>query len=270
MTGGGSADRCRSTAYSILNSFDGETGDVNDLRGKPEMNVASNGTQVGQVTSKAFTVYSTSGTLLATTTLSALVTGAGLNPTTSGGTPPYEAHVIFNPFIQRWIISVSCSLDCVLVSSGADAMTSTWKGFYLDNNGDDPAIHLGYDRNGVYLAEGVITGTASQDTPYASTGFAIPNSELAWTATVTLNPAHRNKTASKPLDLMTVIDDNPNKASGRSSVLHLAHVFRHELPEPRERELHVQMDHQLRDVVRHDVLVDQQSHVSMLRRVSAR
>ena len=207
------SDASAGGGLTVLHAFDGESGTVAAYRGKPEMNVAANGSQVAQITNPSLDVYDYSGTMLKTTSLATLVTAAGLNPTTSpGGKPPYEPHILYDPFIQRWIISVSCSLDCVLVSSGSDAVTSSWQGFYLDSYGMDPGVHLGYDKYGVYFSEVQIAALASKDTPYGSIGFAIPNSEMAWTTT--LAPTHKNKIVGKPLDLMPVVDDTQSKVMG--------------------------------------------------------
>jgi hypothetical protein len=198
--------------FSILHSFDGDFGAGATGRGKPEMNVAANGSQVAQVTSQNFVVFDYTGKTLATTSMTALVTSAGLNPMGVNIKQPFEPHVVFDEFIQRWVISVTCLYDCVLVSDGPDATKATWKGFYLDNYGGDPSIHLAYDKNGVYFSE-VVLANFNPDTPCCSTTvFAIPNGEMQWTTT--LAPAHKNKTLGKPHETMLVNDHDPSKAPG--------------------------------------------------------
>jgi hypothetical protein len=208
---GSTNDLAASGAFTILHSFDGDFASSATGRGKPEMNVAANGTQVAQVTWQNVNIYDYSGTLVKTTPLPQLITSAGLNPNGSTGFP-FEPHIIYDEFIQRWVITATCSLDCVLVSDGADPTSSNWKGFYLDNYGNDPSIHLGYDKNGVYFSEVVLTNP-NPDTPIGSTTvFAIPAAELQWTTT--LNPAHRNKTVGKPIETMIVTDHDPTKLAG--------------------------------------------------------
>jgi hypothetical protein len=66
--------------FAIVHSFDGDNGVAATGRGKPELNVAANGTQVMQTTWQNVNVYDYTGTLLQSTTLPALVTSAGLDP----------------------------------------------------------------------------------------------------------------------------------------------------------------------------------------------
>ncbi len=202
-----------SGALTILHAFDGDHATAATGRGKPEMNVASNGTLVGQVSSQGLNVYDYTGHLQQTTTLTALVTGAGL--VAAGGSPtPYEPHVVFDEFIQRWVITATCKLDCVLVSDGANPVGATWQGFYLDGNGADPAIHLAYDKNGAYFSETVLSaGNPDTATCCTSNVFAIPGAELQWTNATPLNPVHRNKTTGKPHELMVVNDHDPTKGA---------------------------------------------------------
>jgi hypothetical protein len=201
------------TGISVLHSFDGDQGIGPTGAGKPMMNVAANGTQVAQVTGHNLNVYDYAGGTISSNTLAAVITSAGLNPIPSGNVRPYEPHIVFDEFIDRWIVVASCRYDCVLVSDGSDLSSPHWAGFYLDNQGNDPSIHIAYDKNGVYFTE-IIISAANPDTPIGATTqvLAIPSSELQWTTT--LNPPHRNKTIGKPLDLMPVIDNNPNKAPG--------------------------------------------------------
>jgi hypothetical protein len=202
-----------SGAFEILHSFDGDSYTTGPTgRGKPEMNLAANGTQVTQVTWQHVNVYDYTGTTLKSTSLQTFITGAGLSPLPQSVTTPYEPHVVFDEFIQRWIITASCAYDCVLVSDGADATTTNWQGFYLDNNGNDPAMHIGYDVNGVYFAEGVVSPSSVDTGCCSSNVFAIPSAEVQWTTT--LNPTHRNKLTGKPLETMPLIDNSTTKAAG--------------------------------------------------------
>jgi hypothetical protein len=199
---------------AIVRSFDGDTGPglaactaSPPHCGLPEMNVASSGTQVVQITWQNVTVFDACGNVLQTTPLTTLITSAagGLSP----GNHPIEPHVVYDEFIQRWIITTTCLNDCLLVSATSDARGS-WAGIYLDGDGNDPALHLGYDKNGVYVEEGQMgTNPIASQGGYAGTLFAIPSAEVAWTGT--FNPAHRNRAPNRPLDGMPAIDQNPNK-----------------------------------------------------------
>jgi len=173
------------------------------------MNVAASGTQVVQITWQNVTVYDYCGNVLKTTPTDTFATSA------QGGLAAcidkvIEPHVAYDEFIQRWLITVTCAGDVLLVSSSSDA-TGTWAGVYVDNNANDPAMHLGYDKNGVYIEE----IQANQTNPVATQGgsagtlFAIPAAEVAWVGT--FNPTHKNRAPNRPLDAMTAIDQNPNK-----------------------------------------------------------
>ncbi len=199
----------------IVQSFDGEVGvglaactASGGHCDRPEMNVAANGSQVVQVTSRSVVVYSYAGSVLKTTTLPSFITAAGV----TANATPIEPHVVYDEFIQRWIVTATCAFDCVMVSATSDA-TGGWAGIYLDNYGADPSIHLGYDANGVYLSE-VQPGT----NPDASVGgvagvyFAIPSAEMKWTGTFA--PTHKNRAANMPIDGMPSVDQNSSKTSG--------------------------------------------------------
>lgn len=194
----------------IVRSFNGDTGPASACTAphcdRPEMNVAANGSQVVEVTWQNVNVYDYSGNLLRSTPMTSFITNAGLNPST-----PIEPHVIYDEFIQRWVITVSCSLDCVLVSASSDA-TGAWSGAYLDNNGADPAIHLGYDKNGVYFTEYQLGSNPDATlNGYADVYFAIPNSEMQWTGS--FNPVHKNRAANMPFDGMATVDQTPTKST---------------------------------------------------------
>ncbi len=195
----------------IVQSFDGEVGvgltaceSTGGHCDRPEMNVAANGSQVVQVTSRSVVVYSYAGAVLQTTPMTTFITGAGV----TANATPIEPHIVYDEFIQRWIVTATCAFDCVMVSATSDA-TGAWAGIYLDNYGNDPSIHLGYDANGVYLSE-VQPGT-NPDAGFAGVAgvyFAIPSAEMKWTGTFA--PAHKNRVANMPIDGMPSIDQNPN------------------------------------------------------------
>ena len=122
-----------------VTSFDGDHGPGREVCrsatppihcDRAEMDVATNGKQVVQVTWQNVNVYDTAGKLLKSTPLAALIGTTGLDPDAKKDAGPFEPHIVYNEFIERWIITVTCRNDCTLVSAGADA-TGEWGGTYL-------------------------------------------------------------------------------------------------------------------------------------------
>lgn len=174
----------------------------------PDLNVAASGSQVVQVTWQNVSIYDGCGNVLSTTPMTKFITNAqgSLSPG-----KPIEPHVVYDEFIKRWVITTTCANDCVLVSASSDAK-GPWAGVYLDNDGTDPSMHLGYDANGVYFEENQAgTNALASENGYAGTYFAIPNAEMQWTGT--FNPAHRNRTPNRPLDGMPAIDQTLAKTA---------------------------------------------------------
>jgi len=221
-------------AQTIVHSFDGDSGPglatcesgVTHCD-RPEMNVAVNATQVVQVTWQNVQIYDKSGHRLQSTSMATFVRKAGLNPVSSNPrvpnpptTPgPYEPHIIYDEFIDRWIITITGQSDSLLVSASSDAMGS-WGGVYPSclQGGPclnyDPSIHVGYDKNGVY----VCAAHLGDDNPHTVPGvaddcFAIPSAELRAIAQGTL-PAHINRVHNMPLDVFPAIDHNQSKPAG--------------------------------------------------------
>src|SRR5258708_10304707 len=163
-----SAAECR--AQTIVHSFDGDTGPglaacqtgITHC-GWPDMDAGVNGKQVAQVTWQNFRVYDYSGRLLKSIPMTTFIRNAGLNPIPPANPRstgpvvrgPYEPHIVFNEFINRWIVTVTGFSDSLLVSASADPLGS-WRGINLSclQGGPclnfDPALHIGYDKNGVY------------------------------------------------------------------------------------------------------------------------
>jgi len=165
-----------------ITSFDGDKGPGRDVCksatppihcDRAEMDVATNGKQVVQVTWQNVNVYDTTGKLLKSTPLAALIRTTGLDPDAKKDAGPFEPHIVFNEFIDRWIITVTCKSDCTLVSAGSDA-TGDWGGAYLSclQGGEcwarNPAVKIGYDRNGTYICG----GRGGQENPATVPGVA--------------------------------------------------------------------------------------------------
>ena len=105
------------SAQTVVRSFDGDrgpglaacqTGITHCDR--PEMDGATNGKQVVQVTWQNVRIYDYRGRLLESIPMSTLVRNAGLNPVPAKATGPFEPHVVYDEFIKRWIITVTASM----------------------------------------------------------------------------------------------------------------------------------------------------------------
>lgn len=191
------------------------------------MDAAVNGRQVVEVTWQNVRVYTYRGVLLQSTPMAVLIRNAGLDPTpppeprktAAPSVPgPFEPHVVFDEFIERWIITATGFSDTMLVSASADA-TGRWGGVNLAclNGGPclnfDPALHIGYDRNGVYYCGGHVGDTNPHTVPgYASDCLAVPAAEVAAIGAGTA-PAHIHRAHNLPLDVMPAIDHNRHKAA---------------------------------------------------------
>lgn len=217
----------RAARAQIVNSFEGDRGPglaVCKSNGGPihcdraEMDAAANGKQIVQVTWQNVNVYDTAGRLLKSTPLSTLIRSAGLDPNPPKGGGPFEPHIVYNEFIERWIITVTCSNDCTLVSASSDA-TGSWGGTYLsclqggpclDRN---PGIKLGYDKNGVYICGGHIGDDNPETVPgVAYDCFAVSSEEAKGIAQGTA-PTQVNRSHNMPLDIVPAIDHDRSKAA---------------------------------------------------------
>jgi hypothetical protein len=132
------------SAQTVVRSFDGDKGPglatcesgVTHCD-RPEMDVATNGKLVVQVTWQNVRVYKTNGRLLRSIPMTTFIRNAGLNPVSfiphmqNSTTPPgpYEPHIVYDEFINRWIITVTGQNDSLLVSASPDPMGS-WGGVY--------------------------------------------------------------------------------------------------------------------------------------------
>ena len=221
-------------AQSILHSFDGDSGPGLAVCqtgvthcGFPDMNASVNGQQVVQVTWQNIRVYDYNGRLLRSTPMKTFLRDAGLDPIPGerrkfGGPSapgPFEAHVFFDEFINRWVVTATGVSDSLLVSASPDAMGS-WGGVNLGclQGGPcldfDPAIRPGYDKNGVYYC-GTHLGDSSPNTVagVAYDCFAVPSAEVQSIAQGTA-PAHINRIHNMPHEIFPAIDHNRNKTPG--------------------------------------------------------
>jgi hypothetical protein len=218
-------------AQTIVHSFDGDRGPGRPACesgithcDRPEMSVAANGTQVVQVTWQNFRIYDYNGHLVQSTPLSQIIRKAGLNPVSSNPnvpnprtTPgPYEPQIVYDEFINRWIMTVTGQSDSLLVSASSNP-AGAWGGVYpscLEGGpclSYDPGIHLGYDKNGVYVCGAHLGDDNPHTIPeVAYDCFAIPSPEVEAIAKGT-PPAHVNRRHNMPLDIMPAIDHNASK-----------------------------------------------------------
>lgn len=213
------------SAQKVIKSFDGDKGvefanchpETTRCGRQPEMAVAVNGKRVVQITWQNVLVFDYDGKLLRSTPASEFIKAANLDPEPPEGKGPYEAHVVFDEFIGRWIITMTCRSDCFLVSATSDPM-GAWGGVYVSclQGGPclnrDPSLHIGYDKNGVYYCGGHLGDDNPHTVPkVAFDCFAIPHSEVAPMAKGT-PPPHLNRVHNMPLDIMPAIDHNAKKS----------------------------------------------------------
>jgi hypothetical protein len=209
----------------VIRSFDGDQGiEFSQCRPEstrcgrqPEMNVAVNGTAVVQVTWQHVSVFDYNGKLLRSIPLAQFIKNAHLEPDPAEGKGPFEPMVIYDEFLSRWILTATCHNDCFLVSQSSDPL-GAWGGIYLSclQGGPclerDPALHIGFDKNGVYYCGGHMGDEFPQTVPrFAYDCFAIPSSEVPGIARGT-PPEHLNRTHNMPLDIVPAIDHNENKS----------------------------------------------------------
>jgi hypothetical protein len=218
-------------AQKIVRSFDGDQGmplsacdsATQRCQRQPEMDVAVNGKRVLQVTRQNVIVFDYSGERLRSTSTADFIRAAGLDPmppqhNPESGNGPFEPHVVFNEFIGRWMLTATCRNDCLLVSATDDPL-GAWGGVYLtctqggpclDN---DPALHIGFDKNGVYYCGGHMGDQNPNGVPkVAYDCFAIPAGEVKATAAGKL-PEHIIRQHNMPLNVVPAIDHNPRKAA---------------------------------------------------------
>jgi hypothetical protein len=217
----------------IVRSFDGDKGpDQEHCRSEvircgrqAEMTAAANGKQVVQVTWQHVNVYDYSGRLLQSTMLPEFIKSAGLDPTPPSNRPnvkdqgPFEPHIVFDEFIGRWILNLTCLNDCLVVSASSDALGG-WHGIYPSclqggpclNN--DPSLQLGYDKNGVYHCAGHV----GDENPHTIRGvaydcFAIAPAEVKGIA-AGKDPVHLNRRHNMVMHIRPAVDQNSRKSAG--------------------------------------------------------
>jgi hypothetical protein len=222
-----------SPAQTVVQSFDGDKGPGlaaceagHGHCDRPEMDAGVNGKQVVQVTWQNVRIYDYSGRLLQSTPMADFIRKTGLDPI-PGPNPrqnpprphgPYEPHVVYNEFLGRWIITVTGRYDSTLVSTTSDA-TGSWGGAVVScqENGPclefDPAMHIGYDKNGVYECGAHMGDDNPHTIPQVSYDcFALTNAEIMAIAKGKA-PAHINRKHNMPLDVIPAIDHTPSKSA---------------------------------------------------------
>lgn len=131
-------------SQTVVHSFDGdkgpglatcETGITHC--GLAEMDVATNGKQVVQITWQNISVYSKKGRLLQAIPTTTFIRNAGLNPISGskrapGATVdpgPIEPHIVYDEFIKRWMVSITGENESLIVSESPDPK-GKWSGIY--------------------------------------------------------------------------------------------------------------------------------------------
>lgn len=219
-------------AQTIVRSFDGDKGPVQEqcnaeeLRcgRQPEMVAAANGRQVVQVTWQHVNIYDYTGKLLHSSALPEFLRKAGVDPmpkprrADAKDHGPFEPHLVFDEFIGRWVMNLTCLNDCFLVSASADA-AGPWHGIYptclqggpcLNN---DPSLQLGYDKNGVYHCAAHLGDDDPNTIPgVAYDCFAIPSAEVKGIGQGR-EPMHLNRHHHLPMHIRPSIDQNSKKGA---------------------------------------------------------
>jgi hypothetical protein len=181
--------------------FDGDAGVGNPpaYKDHPDMSVGASGTQIVETTGQNINVYSYSGSLLKSTAISSLI-GSAVGTASKINDP----RLVYDPFISRWLFVCSCSANYLLVSATSDA-TGSWKGVALSGDSGDLLMRVGFDKNGVYVAETDIATLTSKL-------FALPNSDVAFSSGHTITLAHEGIATGKAFEEMPAIDLDQNKA----------------------------------------------------------
>lgn len=185
---------------TILHSFDGETGTVSSpgvptVLDHPDMAMASNGYQIVTSDRQSVNVYSYSGQLISTQSLTGFITAAGL----TAGTPR-DPYLAYDKYIDRFILVCSCNTDHFIVSSSSDA-TKPWKGVDLGASiAGDLTMRVGFNRQGVYVTEDNASNTAVYFV------VALPSADVAWTGSGNVSLTHENTFNNQNYDIQPAID----------------------------------------------------------------
>jgi hypothetical protein len=219
---------------AVVKSFDGDRGPGAAVCDSgvmhcpiPDMDAGANGKVVVQVSWQNVRVYDLNGRLLQSTPMTTFIKSAGLDPvppdhgraTGPVVRGPIEPHVVYDEFISRWIVTVTGVSDSMIVSATPDPM-GKWSGVNLSclQGGPclntDPAVHVGFDKNGVYYCAGHI-GDSNENTivGVAYDCFAVPSQEVAAIGMGSA-PNHINRAHGMPLDIMPAVDHTKHKAPG--------------------------------------------------------
>jgi hypothetical protein len=181
--------------------FDGDAGTGNPptYKDHPDMAVGASGTQIVETTGQDINVYSYSGSLLKSTSISTFI-----NTATGSVGVVNDPRLVYDPFIARWLFVCSCSANYLIVSASSDAM-GAWKGVALSGDSGDLSMRVGFDRNGVYVAQTDIPTVTSKL-------FALPNQDVTWSGGTTISLTHLGIATGKAFEEMPTIDLDQNKA----------------------------------------------------------
>ena len=191
---------------TIVQSFDGDSGTLTlglpTYKDHPDMGIASNGTYVVAVTGQTVNIYNTSGALQSSTAGGTFISNAGV----AFGIKANDPRIVYDPFISRWLYVCSCANDYLIVSSGSNPVTSSWKGVALSGRNGDLLMHVGFDKNWVYVSEyDVCSGVNS------AAEFAIPSADVAWSGGGSVSLAHEVSDGCHTFDAIPELDLNPAK-----------------------------------------------------------
>lgn len=188
-------------AQTVLTQFDGDacTGGSLCYRDHPDPSLAANGYQYVEVTGKGVNVYDYSGTLLKSTAMGSFITNAGLR-----AGQIHDPRVIYDSFINRFIVVCSCMTDMIIVSQSSDG-TGVFKGVALTSSIGDLTMFPGFDINQVCISE--------YDSVHGSAQYiCLPNSDVAWTGSDNVSLGHEGLFTGQPFESRPTIDLSTTKA----------------------------------------------------------
>jgi len=173
---------CR--AQIVVQQFDGDIGAGTSANSDhPNPSIDSNGIYRVEVTWQNINIYTVAGALQSSTNFQTFVANAGGASCTGHCQEP---RVIFEQGVSRWMITVGTAGDTLIVSSGSDPTTSTWKSTALTANTGDMTLQVAYGKSNGWLIFTEFVPCGGN----AMTEIAMPAADAAWTGAGTISLAH--------------------------------------------------------------------------------
>jgi len=196
-------------SQTIVSSIEGDDGaGTSSNTDHPNPYADTNGTYKVLVTWQNVIIQNSAGTTVSTTPLLTFLSNAGFTCTYPAAT---ETRVVYDRFISRWIIVTNCNgpLDPMIVSSGSDPTTSTWKGVSLQASpGSDPTLRIAYDKNWIGVTE-----SSPGCGPTTSTEILLPQADAAWSGGGNVSLTHEVIGTCYAWEAIPCFDSNASKSS---------------------------------------------------------